>query len=174
MKPKKVGYKSIIDLGREARVYPPHNIGDYPTKILPQIIGEFLERFSVEDNLILDPFAGSGTVAVESALRKRKSINIDINPYALSIARKKINWLSSKMFKNGYEDKQVLIRADARFLPLMDESIDLIITDIPYADMIKYSNLEGDLSTIEHYPTFINEINKAFMEMYRVLKKGKY
>lgn len=35
---KRVGYKSIIDLGREATVPFPHNLYDYPTKILPQVI----------------------------------------------------------------------------------------------------------------------------------------
>jgi len=31
-KVQKVGYKSVIDLGREEKVPFPHNIGDYPHK----------------------------------------------------------------------------------------------------------------------------------------------
>lgn len=63
---------------------------------------------------------------------------------------------------------------DSRKLPLKDESVDAVITDIPYASMIKYSDLPDDLSTIEDYPTFLSEITKSFKEMVRVLKKGKY
>ncbi len=171
---KRIGYKSIIDLGREARVYPPHDIGDYPTKILPQVMGEFIERFSKEGDIVLDPFAGSGTVAVESAMRKRISINSDINTHAIDIAKDKIKRLNASMFKNGYESKQILLIADARRIPMKDESVDLIITDIPYADMIKYSDHPLDLSNIENYDEFLEEIGKAFMEMHRVLKRDKY
>jgi DNA modification methylase len=91
LKPKsRVGYKSVIDFGRDARVYPPHDMCDYPTKILPQVMGEFVERLSAVGELVLDPFAGSGTVAVECAVRHRRSINIDINPYALEVTQKKL------------------------------------------------------------------------------------
>ncbi len=91
----RVGYKSVIDLGREAAVPFPHNLFDYPTKILPQVMGEFVERLSNAGEVVLDPFAGGGTIAVECALRQRRSINVDINPvdinpYALQVAQK--NW----------------------------------------------------------------------------------
>ena len=87
---EKVGYKSVIDMGREATVPFPHNLCDYPTKILPQVMGEFVERLSAAGEVVLDPFAGGGTVAVECALRQRRSVNIDINPYALEVAQKKL------------------------------------------------------------------------------------
>jgi DNA modification methylase len=57
---EKVGYKSVIDMGREATVPFPHNLCDYPTKILPQVMGEFVERLSAAGEVVLDPFAGGG------------------------------------------------------------------------------------------------------------------
>jgi DNA modification methylase len=63
---------------------------------------------------------------------------------------------------------------DARKLDLGDESVDSVITDIPYASMIKYSDQPEDLSLIEDYDTFLKEIKKAFSEIWRVLKKDKY
>jgi len=56
--PERVGYKSVIDMGREATVPFPHNLCDYPTKILPQVMGEFVERLSAAGEVVLDPFAG--------------------------------------------------------------------------------------------------------------------
>lgn len=171
----KVGYKSVIDLGREARVGFPHDLFDYPTKILPQIIGEFIDRFSSPDDLILDPFAGGGTVAVECALRQRRSISIDINPNAVEITRKKLEVLkSADLFSDIDIEQQKVILGDARKLDIPTESVDAVITDIPYADMIKYSNIPDDISTIEDYESFLDELYKALSEIYRVLKKEKY
>ncbi|MEM4166624.1 MAG: DNA methyltransferase [Candidatus Bilamarchaeaceae archaeon] len=171
----KVGYKSVIDLGREAKVGFPHDLFDYPTKILPQIIGEFIDRFSSPNDLILDPFAGGGTVAVECALRLRRSISIDINPNAVEVTKKKLEVLkSANLFGDIDIEQQKVILGDARKLDIPAESVDAVITDIPYADMIKYSNIPDDISTIEDYESFLDELYKALSEMYRVLKKEKY
>ncbi|GIV10783.1 MAG: methyltransferase [Fimbriimonadales bacterium] len=172
----RVGYKSVIDLGREASVPFPHNLYDYPTKILPQVMGEFVERLSAEDEIVLDPFAGGGTVAVECALRRRRSINIDINPAALEITQKKLQAIQAgSLFESPPPiEKQFCILADARQLPLQSQSADAIVTDIPYADMIRYSNRETDLSTISDYDIFLNELGRAFDEMVRVLKPNRY
>lgn len=51
---------------------------------------------------------------------------------------------------------------------------DAIITDIPYANMIKYSDLKDDLSNIEDYDNFINELSTSFKKMTDVLKKEGY
>ncbi len=170
-----MGYKSVIDLGREASVPFPHNVADYPTKILPQVMGAFVERLSQPHELIVDPFAGGGTVAVECALQHRRSISIDINPQALCVARKKLNAMVGSLFSEPPDiDSQVLIQADARSLPLKSECADAIITDIPYADMIRYSDLTNDLSTIADYSKFLVELGNAFDEIKRVLKPERY
>ncbi|CUU04030.1 DNA methylase [Armatimonadetes bacterium GBS] len=171
----KVGYKSVIDLGREASVPFPHNLAEYPTKILPQVMGAFVERLSEPNELVVDPFAGGGTVAVECALRGRRSINIDINPQALAVAQKKLKALVGSLFAEPPRiADQLLILGDARALPLASETADAVVTDIPYADMIRYSSLPNDLSTIEDYDTFLMELGHAFEEVKRVLKPNRY
>ncbi|MFQ3611707.1 MAG: DNA methyltransferase [Fimbriimonadales bacterium] len=172
----RVGYKSVIDLGRAAQVPFPHNIADYPTKILPQVMGAFVERLSAPNETVLDPFCGGGTVAVECALQQRNSVNIDINPQALAIAHQKLQALQvgSLFDRPTALDQQILIRGDARKLPLKSEAVDAIVTDIPYADMIRYSSLPDDLSTIEDYESFLSELLNAFEEMKRVLKPNRY
>ena len=175
MENKKVGYKSVIDMGRETTVPFPHNLCEYPTKILPQVIGEFVERLSDVNELVLDPFAGSGTVAVECALRQRRSISIDVNPYALEVTQKKLAALrTGSLFESPPVEAQLCLLADARALPIRSNSVDAIVTDIPYADMIRYSDLPADLSTIEDYDAFLDELGIAFDEMARVLKPNRY
>ena len=175
MELEKVGYKSVIDMGREATVPFPHNLYEYPTKILPQVMGEFVERLSDVNELVLDPFSGSGTVAVECALRNRRSISVDVNPYALEVAQKKLSaLLTGSLFESPLVEAQLCIRADARALPILSDSVDAIVTDIPYADMIRYSDLPADLSTIEDYDAFLDALAIAFDEMARVLKPNRY
>lgn len=168
---REVGYKSVWDFGREAKVYYPHNVGEYPTKILPQAARILVRRFSKEGDTILDPFCGAGTFAVEAKIAGRNSINYDINPRAVELTKLKLSLVNPI---DGRETTHVVEVQDARKLPLDDESVDAIITDIPYASMIKYSNLPNDLSTIEDYDKFLEEISKAFKEMWRVLKWDKY
>ena len=87
---KEIGYKSVIDFGREAKVEFPHNVGEYPTKILPQVIELMVIRFSEKGDTILDPFCGCGTVAVEAKKHGRNSINYDVVPKAIELTKKKL------------------------------------------------------------------------------------
>ncbi len=223
-----MSYKSVWDFGREGKAnYSVHKIGEYPSKIRPIVFAHIVERFSNKGDVILDPFAGSGTVAVEAKLQGRNSISYDINPNAIELTRKKLNALDSQEMRSAYKEllkelgddfqtvlgngelnhhsklkevqaqkevkklqaimedlkspdsdylqtKHIAEVKDSRELNLSDENVDAIITDIPYASMIKYSDLQTDLSTIEDYDKFLDEISKSFGEMYRVLKKDKY
>jgi len=73
-----------------------------------------------------------------------------------------------------YKTTHIVDVKDARELDLDVESVDAIITDIPYASMIKYSELPQDLSTIQDYPKFLGELEIAFDKAGKALKKGKY
>jgi DNA modification methylase len=171
---REIGYKSVLDFGREAKVYPPHDYGDYPTKLLPQVVRVFIKRFSNIGDTILDPFCGGGTIAVEAKINCRNSINYDINPIAVDITKEKLRRVNF-LFPDTcpHITKHIVEVGDARKLPLLDESVDAVITDPPYANMIKYSDLPDDLSNLD-YDSFLIEMEKAFKEMYRVLKRDRY
>ena len=67
----------------------PHGLFRYPAKFLPQIAAALLRELSAEDQVVLDPFAGSGTTLVEAARLGRPSVGIDLNPLAVLVARAK-------------------------------------------------------------------------------------
>ncbi|MEQ8756059.1 MAG: DNA methyltransferase [Coleofasciculus sp. G1-WW12-02] len=46
-----------------------------------------IQQLTQENDIILDPFVGSGTAARESRLRKRRFIGIDINPIATELTK---------------------------------------------------------------------------------------
>lgn len=68
-----------------------HFIHSYPAKLLQQIPYFFLNNniFSNENDIVLDPFCGTGTVLLEASLSNRNAIGIDINPLASLIAKVK-------------------------------------------------------------------------------------
>ena len=46
------------------------------------VVGEFIRRYSHEQEIVFDPFAGSGVVAIEAVRHKRRAIVCDLNPIA--------------------------------------------------------------------------------------------
>ena len=134
----------------------------------PYIPRNVILRYSNEGDTVLDQFVGGGTTAVEAKLTGRNFIGIDINPNAVELSQRKCDFEFDS-------DVDISIRlGDARKLDLPDESVDLICTHPPYADIIHYSDgIDGDLSQLSIKP-FLMEIGKVDEECFRVMKKGKY
>lgn len=136
----------------------------------PYIPRNIILRYSKEKDLILDQFAGGGTTLVEAKLLNRNIIGIDVNDVALNRCKEKIDFLHE-----GADGKVFLRKGDARNLDFIpDNSIDLICTHPPYANIIQYSeNIEEDLSHLK-INEFLEEMKKVASESYRVLKKDKF
>lgn len=68
-------------------------LGKHPTQKPIKIIQELIRRVTNENDIVLDPFMGSGTTCVASAMLNRKYIGIDINEEYYNIAKARINSL---------------------------------------------------------------------------------
>ncbi len=142
----------------------------------PQVVRNLIVRYSKEGDVVLDPFVGSGTTLIEAKLNKRKGIGVDINEDAIMITCDRLKFTS--LNDNFFEQKTFV--GDARKLDLIkDETIDLIVTHPPYANIISYTKnsnnkIDGDLSKVRSVNDFYNEMNIVAKEFYRVLKPNKY
>jgi 16S rRNA G966 N2-methylase RsmD len=63
-----------------------HGFHTYPARMHPRLARELVARFSEPEQVVLDPFCGSGTVLVEALVAGRKPQGVDLNPLALRIA----------------------------------------------------------------------------------------
>jgi 16S rRNA G966 N2-methylase RsmD len=67
-----------------------HGFHAYPARMHPALAASLLEAFSPGPGAtVLDPFCGSGTVAVEAMRLGWRSLNSDLDPIALRLARVK-------------------------------------------------------------------------------------
>jgi len=136
----------------------------------PQIARNIILKYSKPEDVVLDPMMGGGTSLIECKLLNRKGLGIDINPEMINITKKALD------FKCKNDNHPIVKLGDVRELKsIVDSCIDLILTQPPYLDIIKYSeNLEGDLSRISDVKKFCNELEKGIQEFHRVLKDDCY
>lgn len=136
----------------------------------PYIPRNIILRYSKENDIVLDQFVGGGTTLVEAKLLNRNIIGVDVNDIAIQRCKEKVD------FEYKQSNSKVIIKkGDARNLFFLEnESIDLICTHPPYANIINYSDdLENDLSRL-NIKDFLIQMGKVANESYRVLKKGKF
>ncbi len=144
---------------------------DYRGNFAPQVARNIILTYSAEGETILDPMVGSGTTLIETRLLNRHGLGYDINPQAVAITQARL------AFNVDNDSQQQVSVGDVRQLDrLADESIDLILTHPPYADIITYSDrqIEADLSSIRKIDTFLDALQLGLSEMYRVLHPNRY
>ncbi len=138
--------------------FPTQNYGDKPhgnnkyNGVTPAfVIWNLLQRYTKENDLVVDPMCGSGTTIDVAKELNRKVIGYDLN-----ITRPDI------------------IRNDSRKIPLTDNSVDFAFIDSPYSDNIKYSDDQRCIGKIScEKEEFYDELEKTAQEIERILKPGK-
>ena len=90
---------------------------DYVGATPSWIIWQLLMRYTRAGDTILDPMCGSGTTVDVCADLGRRAAAFDLHPRRPDVAR-----------------------ADARTLPLKDQSVDFVFIDPPYSTHVDYSD----------------------------------
>jgi hypothetical protein len=116
----------------------------YPAKILPYIPIFFLssEAYASHRDVILDPFAGTGTVLLESIIHpyfKRNAFGVEINPIARLIAKVKTTPLDTIRLK---KEAEVLVNRIKAF------SGEAEIPDFPNRDLWFSPRIQVQLAKI--------------------------
>ena len=51
------------------------------------VVSEFIKKYTLEGDIVLDSFCGSGVTIIEASKLKRKAIGIDLNPMAIKLTK---------------------------------------------------------------------------------------
>ena len=67
------------------------------------VVAEFIKTYCPEGGIVLDPFAGSGVVAMEALKAGRKAIVCDLLPIATEITRLTLKPVSLEQLRQAFE-----------------------------------------------------------------------
>lgn len=127
--------------------YLTHGIHPYTAKLIPHIPRYFIEKVTQKDDVIFDPFCGSGTTLLEAKLLGRNAIGIDINPLANLISEVK-----TTSFDIGELDYAIQLIKDA-----LKNDMHKVTVEFPNIDYWFCKNARNELARIKFS---IEKLNK--------------
>lgn len=140
---------------------------DHPAVFPPELPRRLIKMFSFVDEVVLDPFGGTGTTGRVAAQLSRRGICVDQNPEYVK------RMLHEKAQLNGSRDLFLPTQGDARRLDMPDESVGLAITSPPYWNKADYGDGASNLGNVSGYLEFVESLRPAFAEVFRVLAPGR-
>lgn len=67
-----------------------HQLAPYIGRIKTTIASHLVEKYTRPGQLVVDPFCGSGVIPLEAAIRGRRVVAGDVNPYGVMLTRAKL------------------------------------------------------------------------------------
>jgi 16S rRNA G966 N2-methylase RsmD len=151
---------------------------DYHGNFIPQIPNQMFRRYTREGEIVVDWFLGSGTSAIEAINLNRRLIGVELKPDL-------VEYVKSKLPAEAIGDSIRLIEGDSTTdqtrRRVMRELADmgaakahLAILHPPYADIIKFSDLESDLSNRPTTDEFLDAFELVARNAYETLASGRF
>jgi len=91
---------SVLEITTRDVSYFTHSFFKYPCKFIPQVPKWAIDKYTKENDLILDCFAGSGTTLVEAVMLKRNALGVDFDKLSQLLCLTKTKLLTKKEILN--------------------------------------------------------------------------
>jgi len=159
---------------------------EHPSPKPPQLMKKFIEFFTKENQIVLDPFMGVGGTLIACSLSNRRGIGIDLSKKYIDLYKKVCKELNIKEQKAIVGDS---LQID-KLLP-KNTIIDFILTDPPYGEMLSkkrtgqrkkktglaeatpFTNHEKDLGNMDR-DRFLESLKEIIRKSVQFLKPKGY
>ncbi len=156
----------------------------HPAMFPSQLPGRLIEIYTNEGDIVLDPFAGTGSTLVAAREHGRIGIGLDISDQFINIANSRLN--RQTLLEGNYSNRIIKDSAIHLHKYVQPQSVQLTVTSPPYWDILKqkrsadykeirhYGDLEGDLGSISDYNEFLKALQEIFSKVYAATQQGGF
>ena len=150
--------------------------GFYHGNFVPQIPHQLILRYTKKNDVVFDPFVGSGTTAYEAESLGRHFVGVDIQPELIEHIKSKVDNKDyfSELITGDSTDKNTFSGVAEILNKRKKKNVQLAILHPPYADIVKFSNHEKDLSNAKSLSDFLSEFALVIKNTLDVLEKNRY
>lgn len=141
---------TFADATRAHTRYLTHGYYTYPAKFIPQLAARLIHEFTCANEIVVDPFMGSGTTVVEAVVQGRIGVGVDINPVAHLVARVKATPLEPASLQSTYDKIAAKLEAPKRGK-----------LKVPKHDRIDYWFLPPQKEALAFLLQYLDEIDDA-------------
>jgi DNA modification methylase len=152
----------------------------YHGNCVPQVVNQLLRRFTRPNDIVLDLFEGSGTSAIEAARLGRRLLGVDIQPQL-------VNTVNQRLQQLDIAPTQCLVvsgdSSDTQWAPAVlgqhlaswhTDYAQFVFLHPPYADIIRFSELPGDLSNTGSIAGFVSGFANVAKNAFALLQPGRF
>jgi len=175
---------------------PPRrkDVLQHPAKFPETLAQEFIEFFTQEGQIVLDPMVGTGSTLIACLRAGRNGIGVELNPKYAQIARKLVKAEVKALGPNASRLNVEVITSDAaRISQRIEGPVDYVLTSPPYWDMLRargaetqkkrrttpgldvfYSDDPRDLGNVDDYDEFVARLARIYEALCPILKDKAY
>ncbi|MBI2050112.1 MAG: DNA modification methylase [Candidatus Staskawiczbacteria bacterium] len=133
--------KEELSFAGEKLIRGRHKIHSYPAMLHPLLVDYLINSYAKKEDVIFDPFCGSGVTLLQSSISGHKSIGFDINPLALLIAKTKTTDYDIEKLRKEFADFKKSIQENKNIDIPQINNIDYWYTKDVIKDLARVRNV---------------------------------
>lgn len=95
----------------KANAHPAHYLmHKYWGRKPHNVVSNYIENYTNENDIVLEPFMGSGVTVIEALKLKRRAVGIDINPMSKFIVQNTINKVDLNLFTSKFNEIMDIVK----------------------------------------------------------------
>lgn len=153
----------------------------YHGNFIPQIPNQLIRRYTKENEIVFEPFMGSGTTTIECQSLNRKYIGFDINDemieYVNNITNENLLVDSNQydIYKNDSTNKKTSQKFIQKSLEKFNNDYyQFMLLHPPYHNIVKFTENKNDLSNQNSIDEFLKMFLKVLKNSFDFLEKDRY